>query len=85
MTHNPPNDDTHISRNSRHIESRDKKQSKWKCNHIRSTHRATHDIASEVCIASRGASVCISRRDVECGDTSEDLERSKYVYNSCCC
>ena len=50
MTHNLPYDDTHISWNSLHIESRDKKQSEWKCNHVRSTHRATHDIASEVAL-----------------------------------
>ena len=80
-----PYDDTRISCNSCHIERRDKKQSEWKCNHFRSTHRATHDIASEVCIASCGASVCISRRNVECGDSSDDLERSQCVYNSCCC
>ena len=55
-------DDTHESRNSRHIESGDKKQSEWKCNHVRSPHRARHDIASDVRIASCGASACISRR-----------------------
>ena len=78
-------DETHESRSSRHIESGDKKQSEWKCNHVRSPHRARHDIASDVCIASCGASACISRRNIECGESGNDLHRSQCVDNPCRC
>ena len=80
-----PYDDTHESRNSRHIESRDKKQSEWKCNHVRSPHCARHDITSDVCIASCCASSCISKRNIECGESGNDLHRSQCVDNPCCC
>ena len=78
-------DDTHERRNSRHIESGDKKQSEWKCNHIRSPHRARHNIASGVCIASCGASACISKRNIEWGESGNDLHRSQCVDNPCRC
>ena len=86
-TDNPqsPYDDTHESRNSRHIESRDKKQSEWKCNHVRLPHCARHDITSDVCIASCCASACISKRNIECGESGNDLYRSQCVDNPCCC
>ena len=78
-------DNTNESRNSHHIESGDKKQSEWKCNHVRSPHRARHDIASDVCIASCGASACISRRNIECGESNNDLHRNQCVDNPCRC
>ena len=86
-TDNPQStyDDTHESQNSRHIESGDKKQSKWKCNHVRSPHCARHDIASDVCSASCGASACISRRNIECSVSRNDLHRSQCVDNPCRC
>ena len=86
-TDNPQStyDHTHESRNSRHIESGDKKQSKWKCNHIRSPHCARHDIASDVCIASCGATAYISRRNIECSESRNDLHRSQCVDIPCRC
>ena len=76
---------TQESRTTRYIESRDKKQSEWKCNHVRLPHCARHDIASDVCIASCGASACISRRNIECSESGNELHWSQCVYNPCCC
>ena len=86
-TDNPQStyDDTHESRNSRHIESGDKKQSKWKCNHVRSPHCAKHDIASDACLASCGASAYINRKNIECSEPRNDLHRSQCVDNPCRC
>ena len=73
------------SQTTRYIESGDKKQSELKCNHFRSLHRARHAVASESYSASCGASACISRRNIECGESGNDLHRSQCVDNPCRC